>query len=437
MKKKFLFTSIVIVLGFCCFSAGVSAQTLNNILKKFQKSEIRLEQLEASLKNELEKHNVKHEEMNNVQYTSELNNSIIPLLAQIEQLQRDIKEIRNEADNREDRNFSVLVAEFEVLIYELQTTIEEQLASVQEAGSASLPVEEHNSITVFGYGDFFCAVGNSVKDYSQIHIGEVEIDLEAELDEKTTITGALAFDSDNETFGIGELFVDFHLFGSEGDHFPPVSRIEHSGILVGQFDVPFGIDWQVYSSIDRKLVSGPLVVENTHDFWNDYGVQGHFENRRYNAVVFFTNGFGYDDVDMKIALGGRLGVMPFERLEIGASYSDFLNENYTSDMSLKGFDFRGNYDAISVKGEYIEQILGLAGNDEVVNSGFYCQGTYDFGKYFLVGRYDMFSPAIGEDITRISAGGGCLIREGVELRVEYQADEEEKDQTYLKIVFGL
>ncbi len=53
------------------------------------------------------------------------------------------------------------------------------------------------------------------------------------------------------------------------------------------------IDWNVYLSIDRNIVSGPIAVENIHDFWNDYGIQLYLESRLFNTVVYVTNSFGY------------------------------------------------------------------------------------------------------------------------------------------------
>ena len=140
---------------------------------------------------------------------------------------------------------------------------------------------------------------------------------------------------------------------------------------------------------------------------------------------------------MKIALGGRFGFVPVENIEIGASYASFLNENNKADMSLAGVDLQCSYNAISVKGEYIQHATGSAGDNKLANTGYYVQGMYDFGKYFMLGRYGAFTPDGGEEISRISAGVGYVVLEGLEFRVEYQANGDENNQTFFQMVGGL
>lgn len=75
----------------------------------------------------------------------------------------------------------------------------------------------------------------------------------------------------------------------------------------------------------------------------------------------------------------------------------------------------------------------------MTHTGFYVQGMYALGEFFLVGRYGQFSPDEegAEDVTRISIGGGWIVREGVEFRLEYQSNSEEDDDvTLLQCVVG-
>lgn len=313
---------------------------------------------------------------------------------------------------------------------------------------ASAQADEPSPIEITGFGDFFYAVRQGNEQEDDFELGQVEVDLAATIDEEISIETAIAYDTEGGTFGLGCFIVDFHLFGSEGGHFRPAVDIDHSGIIVGQFDVPFGIDWNVYPSIDRKLVSGPLVVENTHDFWNDFGVQGYLETKWFNAVVYGTNGFGYEstdnagkpvNVEMKAAFGGRIGFKLHETIEIGGSYTGFLNQDNKLDMSLMGADLQFNYEGLSIKGEYIAHGLALAGDNDVINTGFYAQGMYNFGKFFLVSRYGIFLPDMEEanNLTRVSTGVGWVIRENCELRFEYQADpENDDDVAFLQLAAG-
>jgi hypothetical protein len=205
--------------------------------------------------------------------------------------------------------------------------------------------------------------------------------------------------------------------------------------------VPFGLDWKVYPSVFRKLVSGPLVVERTHGFWNDYGVQGYAENRWFNAVVFGLNGFGYDrpgsqeSVEMNLSSGGRLGFKPFSLLEVGTSYSGFMDNRNRLDMTLLGQDFQLAYRALTLKGEYITHKMGLADGKKMTESGLYAEGLYDFGRFFLVGRYDTFSPWGGERrLSQFSSGIGWVVLKGCEVRFEYQARARAGDITFTQVV---
>ena len=281
-------------------------------------------------------------------------------------------------------------------------------------------------------------------------MGQVEVDIEANIAEKTVIGAAIAYDNETETFGLGAFTVDFHLFDSEGSHFNPVSGIDHSGVIVGQFDVPFGIDWHVYPSIDRKLVSAPIIIENTHDGWNDYGLQFYAENNRFNAIAYGANGFSYETgetdafgepvmAEISVASGGRLGISLNQYMEIGGSYAGFFNNSSKIDMSLAGADVQFNYENLSLKGEYIAFSTALDSDVSNKSNGFYGQGLYKINDIFLVGRYGVFSvdeDAV-DDINRISIGAGWAVLDGGEVRVEHQINSEVGDDlTFLQLVVG-
>lgn len=317
-----------------------------------------------------------------------------------------------------------------------------QLGSIVEV--ESMPLE------ISGFGDVFLASYQDSELGQDFEIGQVEIDIETNIAEKTVISAAIAYDAESETFGLGAFTVDFHLFDSEAGHFRPIEGIDHSGIIVGQFDVPFGIDWHVYPSIDRKLVSAPLVVENTHDGWNDYGVQLYVENRWFNAVVFGSNGFSYETgevdalgepvmADIAFAAGGRFGFTANEYVEIGGSYSGLFNRKSETDIRLIGGDVQLNYENFSAKGEYIEFETAVASDVSDKSSGYYGQGMYNSGNIFLVARYGNFSVDEDgvEDVDRISIGGGWAVLDNCEVRVEHQINSGESDDlTFLQLVVG-
>ncbi len=447
MKSKALLAFTVTLLIFLMAPVTVTAQRFSAVIKKLDDLEARLDKIEKTQKQDIKE---LKSQMNKVSMTVHSNDPD----GSVEVLRVEVDELKEA--NKKNAEAGELTTGLRALVTEFR----EALTGSAFSEDKSIPLE------ITGFGDLYSAFRQGDGENNDFEIGQVEIDFETNVDEKIIIGAAVAYDPGSETFGLGAFTVDFHLFDSESGHFRPVSGIDHSGIIVGQFDVPFGIDWHVYPSIDRMLVSAPLVVETTHDGWNDYGVQGYAEGQWYNAVVFGSNGFGYQaaydsvgtflgynewgydpedatldiqDWDMKFSFGGRVGITPNEAIEVGGSYGGFMNQDDKMDMALMGVDLQLNHENFSLKGEYIVQQLGIAGDTILTNSGYYAQGTYDTGKYFFVARYGMFNPDLegADELTRLSLGAGWRVLDGCELRFEYQDNSAENaDVSYIQMVVG-
>lgn len=291
-----------------------------------------------------------------------------------------------------------------------------------------------------GFGDFWTANRGD-----PFRFGQVEIDLETRIGDRLDLSAAVAFDG--EDFGLGNFTLDFPLVGREG-HFFASEPILRSGIAAGQFDVPFGLDWQFFPAPERKLVSAPLVVERTHGLWNDCGVQGYLETARFEVVAYAVNGFGHElegeVTETRVSLGSRVGIRPIYRpsgegrlypdLEVGSSGALFLTPDGQVEMVLVGMDGQFRLGRFSALGEYIYHRLGMAGGRESSNSGFYGQGVWEWERYFLVSRYGQFKEAGGTQARRLSLGAGWVVQEGCELRLEEQLNEGEKDLALLQLV---
>jgi hypothetical protein len=265
---------------------------------------------------------------------------------------------------------------------------------------------QNSAVEITGFADFFYEAQHGEDRPDDFNFGQVELDIETLIEEKVAISAAIAFDAETETFGLGAFTIEIPLIGTDGPHFRR-GGLDHTGIIVGQFDVPFGLDWKVYPSIDRKMVTAPLIVDYTHDSWNDLGVQGIVRHDRFELSVMLTNGFdfevgygnagtfvgyngiGYDSespvitvstVETKMAMGGRLGIQAHDYLALGLSYAQFLNHDDKIDMTLMGADVQFDYLDFHAKAEYIAHGLGLSGSNEVTNTGLYIQCLYDFGQ---------------------------------------------------------
>ena len=284
--------------------------------------------------------------------------------------------------------------------------------------------------------------GDGTFDY-----GQFEVDLSVPLSECISAEGALAYGEG--VVGLGAGFVDFHLFGTEEGHRVRGGGLTHSGLIVGQFDVPFGIDYQVIPSIERKLVTPPLVNQMTIDSWNDWGLQAYGASNRANFVLFGVNGSAGGQ-----AIGGRIGVTPAEEIKVGGSYALDMNGDREAASTVLGVDVQASWKSLSVKGEYVMAEDEKTADESKKHSGFYAQGMYDFEKalgypMFAVVRYGMWSPDYEKDIqgdpvqdlNRLTLGLGVRIAEGVEVGCELQRNGEEdveadNDLMTLQVVVG-
>ncbi len=472
MKNKIILKVILTIMVFGLGSPMVSAQGFAAIIEITEKLEQQLDELENNQKKDISaiRNQLSKAQSNANLDLAELNKSVSTFQTRLDQFEGNLTQLQDDQPEllfaSVDSTFTVLdtrlnqfegnlsqLQEFEGLVVNLRSLVGEltsTLAAPAQATPSSVTVPDEaeesapSDLEITGFADFNYVVPSAEETSASYGFGQIEIDLATGIGDYIGVEAALAYDPDAETFGSGAFVVDVSLFGSEGDHYLTMTGIDHGGVLAGQFDVPFGIDLNVYPSIDRKLVSGPLVVEHTHDGWNDHGVQFYVEQSKFNLVAYSSNGFGYVyadtvDVEMKSALGGRLGFTPFDMLELGGSYATFTNEDDKSDMTLTGVDLQFSYGGFSLKSEYILHAMGLEADETVTNSGYYAQGMYEFGNFFVVGRQGLFSTDVDgvDDLTRTSIGGGWVIAEGAELRVEQQINSENDEKvTFIQLVVG-
>jgi hypothetical protein len=362
---------------------------------------------------------------------TELESSVAELETQVAKVADGLETMQAETGGGEE------AAVVQQLAVDLKQLMQELRASTDGEGSVEMEEEAGwGPMEITGFGDFNRVFQQGTKSGENM-LGQVEFDIETSYDEKIGIVAAIAFNG--ESFELGEFDVDFHLFSSEpGAGYFLSEGIDNAGILAGQFDVPFGLDYMVFPSIDRKMVTGPLAIENMHDYWNDYGVQFYADNQWFNAVVFGLNGFGYEEQEMRMALGGRFGLVPHESIEIGGSFANFIDEDYKRDMTMGGVDLQLFLGPVYIKGEYIRKTMALASDADNTDSGFYLQGLYDFGRTFIFGRYGGFNTWEhgASDMHRFGGGGGVVIADGCEIRCEYQYNNDLHDVLYTQLVVG-
>lgn len=262
--------------------------------------------------------------------------------------------------------------------------------------------------------------------------GQFEVDLSGSVVPGVTFEGAIAYNADDGVFEAGAGFLDIHLKGSDEDHPARGGFISHSGLLVGQFDVPFGIDYLHIPSPDRSLVTSPLLNQATIDGWNDVGLNLYGELSLLNFNVFAVNG-----ASNGLALGGRLGFPVAGLLEVGTSFAIQTGENDAEAVpSLMGIDFQATSGVISTRLEYQMATAMLEGDfdtmtDDDEHSGYYLQLNLDLNEMvnlplFLVGRFGGWEYG-DETASRITAGLGYEFEPGFECRAEYLSNTVNED----------
>ncbi len=316
-----------------------------------------------------------------------------------------------------------------------------------------LPQGNNNFVSgleITGFLDVLGSYNKSSDDKSDYSLGQAEIDLEKQFSENTVVALAVAYNSDESIFELGAAEIGFTVYEND------VSFVNNFEVVAGQFDVPFGIDLNVYPSIERKLVSSPLVCDYTHAGWNDYGFKLNLSSTYWNMSIFGVNGFEssfeVSDAAQSLALGvdigeevnttpanafgSRLGVSPIQNMEIGGSFAIGLNKDGEDEMFLVGGDMQYSTGQFELKGEYIQHSLNRSINEEV-NKGYYVQSVVNFENTFLVGRYGAFQPDGLEWFDRVTLGAGYVINEDAQLRFESTINENSDDNSNtIQVVVG-
>lgn len=282
-------------------------------------------------------------------------------------------------------------------------------------------------VQIGGFADIYNERSAQSRLAGQYRVGQVEVGLSADLSSRVGIEAAVARDGSAPALAV--LVADFRLVDS-GD-VQSALGVESLNVLVGRFDVPFGIDWHVYPSIDRLLVSGPLVVDGTHGGWNDLGVQAYAEAGRFDLVGYAVRGADIDAAEW--AAGTRVGVRSGDAA-LGLSLAGLHDGSGLPNRHLLGADIQWSFNSLRAKAEYVRR-WPAARSQDGVQHGAYAQGTWENQRYFAVVRLGALETADGDE-QRLSVGGGWRMRENCQLRMEFQANSAAREVLFTQLVVG-
>ncbi len=283
--------------------------------------------------------------------------------------------------------------------------------------------------------------------FTGFHYGQFEIDVATEFMDRIRTDGSLVFNTESQEFEAGEGYLTLDL-SSRQSSIRPNSRsfIRQTQIQVGQFYVPFGIDYRVSSSIDRSLVHVPLMNRRTINSWISVGSQLYMCADEWNTTLFAVR-----SLTEGITVGGRIGLKVSTDAEIGFSYAREIRNAQYRNSALLGTDFEWFVHQFSLKGEAVfsQGVLNGAttSDQEVYHWGYYVQGKYDILRLrqlpmFLVGRYGQWEPLNGVDSQtippeqRITVGVGVRLAYQTELRVEYMSNLRDDDTLTFQLAVG-
>ena len=247
--------------------------------------------------------------------------------------------------------------------------------------------------------------------------GQFEIDASAEILPGLVFEGAVALNPETGGLEAGAGFLDMTIHEELG-----------LGLMCGQFDVPFGLDWEHIASPDRLLITAPMLNEMTINSWNDVGLNLYGGSDLLSLTAFMVNG-----ADDGFALGCRLGVTPVELIGLGVSfYSQTAENDAASRPQVLGVDLQSSLGPVAFRGEYhqaddlFEGDFGAIDGIET-HAGFYGQADLDLSSFVnlpltAIGRFDDWSTDSGSsDGSKMTLGLAYEVAESFGLRSEYHA----------------
>jgi hypothetical protein len=315
--------------------------------------------------------------------------------------------------------------------------------SVADLGAAAGQALESAKIGLLpleftAFGDFFYRFSRPSPD--DFHVGAVELDAALTLTPFVNVSTAIAYDGEGDAFGMAAFVIDCGIAG-DGDGFLVQSqRLKKSGVSFGRFDVPFGVAYLEYPSVENRLTTLPQAVLATHGAWNDVGAQFYAVGDHWTTIGYVVNGIEHpigadESAPARTAAGARVSGKVDEVFEAGASAAwDFAAAGPV--MFFGGGDLSARLGPLDVRGEYLLKHVRAQGVPELTH-GAYGRALVHLDPAFLTARYDTVLENSTTLDRRISGGAGVEIFPQGEVRAVYeQSLDREIRSVTLQLVGG-
>jgi hypothetical protein len=307
----------------------------------------------------------------------------------------------------------------------------------EAAAEPTASLLEESKLKVSGFMDGVYAINPRNSREDNAHLNQVEIDLARDFGERATVAVSVWYD---QSFTVGAATISYALRKPPEENAPPASSfVSGWTATAGQFDVPFGLDYFVYTSIARPTVTMPFSVKETHGPWNDLGllntittsvgtwdayvVRG-FESKLWLGEGMVTSDAAEDSASWGTSLpsataGTRLSFTHIPGLEYGGSFARGFASTGRSALTLGGLHATAGWKSLSAKAEAIYCRKGETLRPELLRGG-YLETMQRLGRVYFIQRFDYLQPQFTPLSHYYSAGGGVDVGSGIMCRAEYR-----------------
>lgn len=303
-----------------------------------------------------------------------------------------------------------------------------------------------------GFFDIYNSAQFEIEEYSGFQINQFELDISHSYKESLSLGTAIAFNPNMGQFELASAYLHYSIFNKAIMHPRRKEERNHTAIMIGKFDVPFGLDYLSLASPDRPTFYQPLPVEKSIGAWNDMGINIHVLADQLKGDFTIVNGFNEG-----VNLSAKIEYEIFQKLNMGISHaSDFSSFKQRNNWA-NGISFLADIDIVQIKSEYIWARGLLHGEQDTLNAngtnhGFYIQALTELEPiiglpYFVTARYGIWNSSKyykeekpGDRQDRFTFTIGYHICSECSVRSDIQSDQfgknERSTQATIQLVVG-
>ncbi len=345
-------------------------------------------------------------------------------------------------------------SEIQAMLDKQQTEIIDLKDRIHQQETSS---KDYNPLAISGFFDVTAhTTDNSDHPFD---LGSLELDIEFDSAENFSVSSALVWDGDAAEVAVAVL--DYH---SYDQNVPARGQIfDEPGyhIQFGRFDIPFGIDYELFAAADRPNITAPLTTEHIQNggFGGDgIRIYGNWSNIDY--ALYWTNSL-FEDTGNSI--GTRVGIFPGRdpfrvhkkdsdrNFVIGLSYINDYDADDNIRNKVSGLDITWRFSIAEITYEKMqidnpEQIvrpedLSLAGPANESGSNISLLLDFDPVSFYIgYGEWDPeFSAEIAPDddtssytvskLKRYTISGRYIIDDNLQIKLEYFSHRDTSTQS--------